>query len=159
MDHRRISVTDHNGGICSKLWCAFKHYVPYIWDVIVVLSIIPSSFLVTFQVFYNAGIPWQWSIVYITDLIYIASIVVQFLRSYRKRGVEITSKKKIALHYVCRSFFPDLISVLPLELFCFIAPNTTYISAFLRLNRCIRCYKVWTFLCEFHCKMFTQSCC
>ena len=147
MDDRRISVADSPGG--HKLWKSFKHHAVYFWDVIVALSTIPSIFFVTFQVFYNADIPWQLSIIYLTDLIYLVSIVVTFFRSYTKKGVEITSKKKIALHYISTTFFLDFISILPFEVFCFAASNVLFVSALLRLNRCIRCYKVWTFLSKF----------
>ena len=143
MDHRRTSVADSPDG--HKLWNSFKRNAIYFWDVIVVLSTIPSIFFVTFQVFYSA-IPWQLSIIYIADLIYLISIVANFFKSYTKKGVKITSKKKIALHYISTTFFLDFVSILPLEVFCFAASNVLFVSALLRLNRCIRCYKVWTFL-------------
>lgn len=130
-------------GILS-LW----YYGPCIWDIVVTVSIIPSLFFVTLQLFYNAGIPWQWAVIYVTDMLYLAHIVVQFFRSYTQRGVEITCKKKIAIHYLSHSFFPDLISILPFELFSAVASNSMYVSAFLRLNRCIRSYRVWSYLCK-----------
>ncbi len=145
MDSRRSSAEDTN----EIMWSTFKRIVLFIWDVIVVVSTLPSIFFVTFQAFYNAGIQWQWIIIYIADIVYIVSIVVTFFRSFMKKGVKITSKKEIALHYIRTSLLPDIVSVLPLELFCFAASNVLYAATLLRLNRCIRCYKPWAFLCEF----------
>ena len=148
MDQRRPSLSVQRKGPLSKSWHDVKLWVALIWDCIISLSIIPSTFLVIFQLTFDAGLLWQWAIVYIMDLLYCAHIALRFVRGYQKKGEVITNKKKIALNYICTSFFPDLISVLPLEVFCVAAGNYVYVAAFLRLNRCIRWYRVWTFLSE-----------
>ncbi len=131
----------------EKILNTTKRIAVYLWDVIVVISVLPSIFLVTFQAFYSADILWHWPIIYVTDAVYLVNIVATFFRSFKRRGVKITSKNDIAVNYFCSSFFPDLASVLPLELFSFAASNVIYAGSLLRLNRCIRCYKPWTFLC------------
>ena len=132
----------------EKIWSSSKGVAVYVWDVIVVISVLPSIFLVTFQAFYSSDILWQSPIVYITDAVYLTNIVATFFRSFTRRGVKITSEKDIVINYISSSFFLDLASVLPLELFSFVAENVAYASSLLRLNRCIRCYKPWTFLCK-----------
>ena len=148
MDSRRSSAADPHVMSHEIVWNSVKRIALLIWDVTVVVSTLLSIFFVTFQAFYNAGIRWQWIIIIVADIVYIASIVVTFFRSFMKKGVKITSKKEIVLHYIHTSFLPDVVSILPLEIFCFAASNVVYAAAMLRLNRCIRCYKPWTFLCE-----------
>lgn len=120
-------------------------------DTVVAASIFVSMVLVIFQVTFDAGIVWQWIIMYIADVLFMASIVARFLTGYMKRGVLVTERKLVALNYLKRSFFVDLFSVVPFEVFAFIAASggrgeTLVFAAFLRLNRCIRCYRVWTLI-------------
>ena len=82
------------------------------------------------------------------DLVYVGYMVYRFFRPFKRRGEIVKSKKKIALNYIRTTFFFDLLSILPLEIFSVLAANPVYIAAFLRLNRCIRCYKAWTLLCK-----------
>ena len=72
----------------------------------------------------------------------------------------VTGRKEIALKYLKTSFIPDLLSILPLEVFSFFSSNVALTASYLRLNRCIRCYKVWTFLCEqcIRCLFFLDLC-
>lgn len=145
MDHHRKSLI----GLAESNKARTKRIVLYIWDAIVAFSTILSIFFVTFQAFYNADLLWQLSLIYIMDVVYFANIIVTFFRSYMKRGVKITDYNDIAWHYICTTFFLDLVSVFPLEVFCFAAgSNSLFVSALLRFNRCIRCYKMWTFLCK-----------
>lgn len=120
------------------------------WDAIVAASIIPSIVFVIFQVAFDAGIVWQWVIIYLADALFIASMVARFLTGFKKRGELVTDRKKVVLNYLKRSFSADLLSVVPLEVFAFVATGsrgeTLVLAAILRLNRCIRCYRIWTFI-------------
>lgn len=117
-----------------------------IWEIVVAVSVILSIFLVTFQAVFNANLVWQWVLIYALDVLYVVSIVLRFVTGYKKRGVLVAERRKIALHYLKTYFIPDLLSVLPLEIFAFASTDAILVAAFLRLNRCIRCYRVWIFL-------------
>ena len=121
-----------------------------VWEVIVAASVVPSIFLVTFQAVFHANLLWQWVLIYALDVVYVVSIILRFMTGYKKRGVTVAEQSKIALNYLKTFLIPDLLSVFPLELFALASADTVYIAAFLRLNRCIRCYKVWTFLGKQH---------
>jgi len=135
----RTSTTDtQNNHLLSR--------IKLIWEVVVAASVVPSIFLVTFQAVFNANLIWQWVLIYALDVLYVVSIVLRFMTGYKERGVTVAEQRRIALHYLKTFLIPDLLSVIPLELFAFASADTVCIAAFLRLNRCIRCYKVWTFL-------------
>ena len=122
------------------------------WETLVAASIVPSIVLVVFQAVFDAGIVWQWIVIYIADALFIASMLARFLTGYKERGALVTNRKLVVLNYLKRSFSVDLLSVLPLEVFAFIATGgheeTLALAAILRVNRCIRCYRVWTFICK-----------
>lgn len=122
------------------------------WEALVVASIVPTILLVVFQVAFDAEIVWQWVVIYSADALFIASIVARFLTGYMKRGVLVTDRKMVVLNYLKRSFFVDLFTVVPLEIFAFAATGSReevlVVAAYLRLNRCVRCYRVWTFISE-----------
>lgn len=146
----RLSFSDPHYSLTKRIMNKILYlYLPFLWEASAACSGIVSTFVVTYQAVYHAGLLWQWVLVYAMDLVYVCYVVYRFFRPFKKRGEVVTSKKKIALNYICTSFFPDLLSILPLEVFSFTASNPVYIAAFLRLNRCIRCYKLWTLLCKF----------
>ena len=118
------------------------------WETLVVSSIVPSFLLVTFQAAFHADIAWQWGIIYALDVLYALSIVLRFFSGYQERGVQVSDRKKIALHYLKTSFAPELLSVLPVEVFSFAASEPVWAAAVMRLNRCLRCYRVWTLIGE-----------
>ncbi len=123
----------------------------FVWDVLVVISIIPSIFLVTYQAAFDASVVWHWAVTYSGDVLYIIWIVLNCLRSYtNKIGEEIKDQEMIIIHYALTSFVFDLISVVPFELFVVMgdASGLNFVVAIMRLNRPLRLYRVWTFLCK-----------
>ena len=146
----RFTLYDpHASPTKRSLYKFYYVYLPLLWESVVVCSAIVSVFLVSYQAIYHAGLLWQWVLAYAMDVVYFAYVVYRFLRPFKKRGELVTDKKKIALNYIRTSFLPDLLSVLPIEIFSFAGSNPIYITGFLRLNRFIRCYKVFWFLCKF----------
>lgn len=121
-----------------------------LWEAVVAASVIPSVFLVVLQAGFDAGSIWQWIFIYLCDALYLVAMVARFLTGHVKRGVLVTDRKSVVLHYLKRTFSADLASIIPLELFAFAATGTQAetlaLAAFLRLNRCIRCYRVWIFI-------------
>ena len=152
MSSRRESIAsqagDHTHSPLHHLSRSSK--VTAIWETTIASSILFSTFLVTFQAAFHAGIVWQLVIVYLLDVLYLCGVLLRFLTGYKARGVVVTERRKIALQYAKTALLPDLFSLLPLEIFALAASdNVGYIAAFLRLNRCSRCYRVWTYLCKF----------
>ena len=147
--NRSQNVAGKRGGLARfvSLFRPSKWLVS--WEALVAASILPSVTAVMFQAAFDAGAVWLWIIIYILDLLYFASIVVRFVTGYKKRGVLVTAKRKVVRHYLKRSFLPDLLSVVPLEVLAFAAGRGgVALAACLRLNRCVRCYCVWTFISE-----------
>lgn len=134
------------GNCCHKL----KLNLLLFWEVAVVISIIPSAFLVTYQVVYNASVMWQWVIIYAGDAIFTISVGIRFFESYTtRRGEVIKDWKMTALHYLRTYFILDFISVIPFELLVIQVPHDKAFSmAIFRMNRYIRIYRVWLFLCK-----------
>jgi hypothetical protein len=146
---RHFSLSDpHASSIKRLLYKIYYVHLPLLWESLVACSAALSAFTVSYQAIYHAGLQFQWAMIYAADVIYIAYIVYRFFRPFKKRGELITDKKKIALNYIRSAFLPDLLSVIPLEIFSFASSNPIYIAGFLRLNRCIRCYQVWALLCK-----------
>ena len=122
-----------------------------LWDVFVILSIIPTTFLVIYQAFFNAAVIWHWAVIYIGDVIYVFAVIVRCCRSYRNyRGEIVTDKGEIFRHYLCTSFVYDFLTIIPFEVIAMIGgvEDLHYYSAILRLNRTLRLYKIWMFLCK-----------
>ena len=120
-----------------------------LWDTSVVISIIFSTFFVTYQAIFNASLIWQWPIIYVGDVIYIIYMVFKFYRSYTdSRGQVIINRRTIVFR---TSFLLDLISIIPFEITAVVGnfDDLNYMVAVLRLNRFIRLYRVWMFLCKY----------
>ena len=122
--------------------------LPAAFEALSVASVFPSFLLVTFQAMYNSGAQWQWALIYLFDFLYLVFIVSRFFPS--AHGAEKTERKRIIFTYLKRGFVPDVLSVLPIEVCAFGAADIVYVAAFLRLNRCLRCYRGWTYLCKSH---------
>ena len=154
-DARRASqhVAVESSGVVGRLRSLIKPSALLdAWEALVAASILISMIFVIFQVTFDAGMVWQWVIMYIADALFVASMFARFLTGYMKRGVLVTERKLVVLNYLKRTFFLDLLSVIPLEIFAFAATGgrgeTLEIASFLRLNRCIRFYRVWTYIGE-----------
>ena len=133
---------------CNRFWEANSLLI---WDIFVVISIIPSTFFVTYQAVYNASVVWQWIIIYIADIIYVFSMVVRFFRSYVHKGEIISDRQSIVIHYLQTTFLCDFFSILPFEIFAIpeYINGGEFMMALLRLNRFVRLYRVWEFLCKY----------
>lgn len=126
-------------------------YVLGIWDVLVVCSINLSASLVIYQAFFDATVTWQWALIYTVDMLFLIEIVLRFCRGYQNfRGETIKHKEFVILHYLRTLFFPDLVSTIPFESIALLAgvDDMLYFVAMLRLNRLLRLYRVWKFLCK-----------
>ena len=128
-----------------------KEKLILLWDTFVMLSIIPSTFFVSYQAIFNASLLWQWPVIYIGDFIYIIASLANFFRSYMDdRGRPITDRMVIAVSYLRGHFFYDLLTIVPFEVFAILAKldDLNFSMAIMRLNRIFRLYKVWVFICK-----------
>jgi hypothetical protein len=125
--------------------------VALIWDTLVAVSVIPSTFFVTYQAIFNASLVWQWPFIYGGDVIYITSMAVNFFKSFtNSRGQLVTNGRVIVLTYLRTSFFYDFVSIIPFEVIAVLGglDDLDFMVAVMRLNRLVRLYKVWIFLCK-----------
>ena len=147
------SVPTENREMLVRLRSLFQLSVLLrVWEALVAASIVLSVVLVVFQAAFDAGIVWQWVLIYLCDGLYIVGVVIRFVTWYIKKGVLVTdrARESVVLNYL--KLTADLGSIIPLELFAFAATGsrgeTLVLAAVLRLNRCIRCYRTWNFISE-----------
>lgn len=120
-----------------------------IWKMFLAVSAVLSVVAVSVLSAFNASMQLWIAVIYITDFIHCLGMVSHFLIGYQDNDVPVIKFKWIALRYIKTMFFVDLLSVLPLEVFSLVSDGSSdYYAALLRLNRLLRCYQVWKFLCE-----------
>lgn len=119
-----------------------------VWELIVAISAVISSTAIAFQAAYDGSSPWIISIIYLCDFVYILGIVIRLFTGFERKGVVVTTRKKIFLHNLKTTLIADLFSVIPFELAAFAAGEySEYAAALLRLNRVLRCRRFW-YLCS-----------
>ena len=118
-----------------------------IWESVVAVVAMISSTLVIFQASYDGTSSWVTGLLYFCDLIFVLGIVSRFLTGYERKGVVVTTLKEIFVHNLKTTFIVDVISIIPFELIALGTSHSDYYAAFLRLNRVLRCYKLW-YLCS-----------
>lgn len=86
------------------------------WDLLILVLIFVSCFLVPFQVGFVHEVRLTGSaVVYLIDLFFLADIVFNFRTTYRRQGTEVVEAELIRQHYR-RGMFPvDLFAVVPFD--------------------------------------------
>ena len=148
------SVSTENRRVLGRLRSFFEPSVLLkLWEGLVAVSVVLSVVLLIFQAAFDAGIIWQWVLIYLCDGLYVAAILVRLLTDFFRKGRVVgtdRTRKSAVMHYLKLSV--DVASVVPLELFAFAATGsreeTLELAAFLRLTRVIRCYHTWAFISE-----------
>ena len=122
------------------------------WHDVVVLSAVLACCLGIFMASMDSTSLALWTIVYMSDAMYISDIIISFYTAYEGGdGVLVTNRRQIRKHYILTTFVPDLLSVLPTELvfLCLLAGGTKLpvwkTLTLLRLNRLLRLHKVLNF--------------
>ena len=118
-----------------------------IWELIVAVVAMISSTVVVFQASYDGTSSWVTGLLYFCDLIYVLGIASRFLTGYERKGVVVTALKEISLHNLNTTLIVDIFSVIPFEIIALGTDYSDYVAALLRLNRVLRCYKLW-YLCS-----------
>jgi hypothetical protein len=87
------------------------------WDLLVVVLVFVSCFLVPFQVAFVHQVRLPGSLlIYLIDVVFLADIFLNFRTTYRHQGVEVVDPEKIRRHYR-RGMFPvDLLAAVPLDI-------------------------------------------
>ncbi len=120
------------------------------WDLLILLLIFISCIVIPFQVaFRHKAVGVSSAFIYLIDLLFLIDIFFNFFTSFRRRGREITDRKRIGIHYLKTLFAFDLVASLPLDaLFLmfgdFEVASTSFvlILRLLRLIRVIRLYVI-----------------
>ncbi len=87
------------------------------WDLLVLVLIVASSFLVPFQVgFIHKVRPLGSLLIYLIDVVFLVDIVFNFRTTYRHQGADVSDLERIRSHYR-RGLFPtDLLAAVPFDL-------------------------------------------
>ena len=116
----------------------------FIWNFLQCIAIHVSYVFVWFQAAINADISWHLAMIYLMDFMYLLYVLSQFVTSYKHKGRVIKEYRKIGRE-VAKTIVIDVFSLLPLEIFSFASDDQVLIAAYLRLNRCVRFFRVFKF--------------
>ena len=130
---------------CLKLPLDLNSNGVFVWDCLQCIAIHASYIFVCFQAAIDADISWHLAMIYLTDFMYLLYVLSQFFMSYKHRGRVIKEYRKIGRE-VAKTIVIDVFSLLPVEIFSFAADNQALVAAYLRLNRCVRFFRVYKFL-------------
>eukprot|EP01028_Stygiella_incarcerata_P006275 TRINITY_DN256_c0_g3_i1.p1 TRINITY_DN256_c0_g3~~TRINITY_DN256_c0_g3_i1.p1 ORF type:complete len:504 (+),score=123.45 TRINITY_DN256_c0_g3_i1:147-1658(+) len=107
------------------------------WNVLIFLILAFFFVWIPFQVGFHVEISLLWiGLEYVLDALLIVDIVVTFHVPFEEDGMVVTSKKRIALHYVQTYLLWDVLASFPLEIIIFLA--TGEYSVVFRLNKMFR---------------------
>ena len=118
------------------------------WDVLIALLAFISCIFVSWQLVFNPGSGFQvWSFIYLIDLIFIIDIGLNFITSYRDKGVEVTEANKTVRRY-SRTMLPfDVIANFPWEILLLFVGNQAWLGVplllWLRLPRFLRVIRLF----------------
>jgi len=130
---------------CMKLPLDPNSYGVFVWDCLQCIAIHANYVFVCFQAAIDADISWHLAMIYLTDFMYLLYVLSQFIMSYKLKGKIIKEYRKIGRE-VSKTIVIDVFSLLPLEIFSFVTGNQVLVAAYLRLNRCVRFFRVYKFL-------------
>jgi len=130
---------------CFQLPLHPNSYGVFIWNCLQCIAIHTNYVFVWFQAAFDTDISWHLAIIYLTDFMYLLYVLSQFITSFKHKGKVIKEYRKIGRE-VAKTIWIDMFSLLPLEIFSFVAGNQVLVAAYLRLNRCVRFFRVFKFL-------------
>lgn len=153
----KTSIMDFSGFYASQ---EVKQSVPWvinqdstakiIWDCYIMLLLILIIFIIPIRLAFDFEDSPKWlAMSYGVDANFFVDIVLWFFTSYtdKKRGVEVTNHKKIAINYIKTWFFIDVISTLPIDVIFYIDDVNSFlrytkISKITKLLRLARLFKI-----------------
>jgi hypothetical protein len=87
-----------------------------VWDLLIILLVFASCFLVPYQVAFQHEVSFAGSvIVYLIDLAFLLDIFINFHTPFRQHGSEVADRSSIARHYLHTFFFVDLLASFPFD--------------------------------------------
>ena len=121
-----------------------------IWESAIAIVSVISCFTVVFQAAFDGSTWWSIGLVYVCDLTYVLGMFSQLFIGFERNGVAVTLAKEIFLHRLRTNFIVDILSVAPFEIVSLATDHPDYFAAILRLNRVLRCYKLWYFCSKYY---------
>jgi CRP-like cAMP-binding protein len=114
-----------------------------VWDWIQFIVIVTVFVFVPFRIGFNV-VDWRsWIAVdIVTDILLWVDIALNFITSYEQEGDTVSLREDIRRMYLRSWLIPDVISVLPLDLFCLLLK---YYTPVFRGNRLIRLLRFSTY--------------
>jgi hypothetical protein len=118
------------------------------WDLLVLLLIIVSSFLVPYQIgFIHEVRPLGSLLIYLIDAVFIADIFLNFRTTYRHQGSDVSDPEKVRLHYRRSMFRVDLLAAIPFDLlllpWAHVSAGGVSIVLLVRLLRLLRVARIF----------------
>lgn len=118
-------------------------------DLVVLTTVVCSYLAVCYQAAFNSSLTWLLVLFYVCDALYFLYVLARFVVGYKDRGVVVRSVRKSAVRQLKSTFTVDALSLLPLELLALAAGDAAFtVAALLRLNRVLRCYRLFSFFSE-----------
>lgn len=115
-------------------------------DLAVLTTVVYSYLAVCYQAAFHSSLTWLLVLFYICDALYFLGVFARFFIGYKDRGVVVRSVKKSTVRLLKTTFMVDALSLLPLELLALAAGDSSFtVAALLRLNRVLRCYRLFLF--------------
>jgi voltage-gated potassium channel len=122
-----------------------------IWDALILALIVVSCLLVSYQfAFAQADALSGLQIIYLFDLFFLVDIGLNFVTTYRQRGVEVFDKRQCSRRYCRRMLVVDVIASVPFDLIAwalignghFLGGSIVLALRLLRLLRIVRLFVI-----------------
>ena len=118
-------------------------------DLLVLTIVVCSYMAVCYQAAFHSSLTWLLVLFYFCDALYVLGAFSRFFVGYKDRGVVVRSVRKSAVRLLKSTFTVDVLSLLPLELLALAVGDASFtVAALLRLNRVLRCYRLFLFFSE-----------
>lgn len=118
-------------------------------DLLVLTIVVCSYMAVCYQAAFHSSLTWLLVLFYFCDALYVLGVFSRFFVGYKDRGVVVRSVRKSAVRLLKSTFTVDVLSLLPLELLALAVGDASFtVAALLRLNRVLRCYRLFLFFSE-----------
>lgn len=116
------------------------------WRLFQAFSVHFTLFIIGYQAAFHATTSgWQYTCIYLGDVTYLINTILYFFTAIKMKGKVIRDRNVIIKKNLNVYFVADVLSLLPLEIFCFASSTVVFAAALLRLNRVLRIIRITHF--------------
>ena len=154
---RGVSLANHESNSSKTAFMVNPRSKLYrIWETVNTLCIFLTCLIIPFQASFDSQLTGFWIITYIFDVFFLADVVLRFFVGYYEKGSLITDRPLISRRYLRSTFIPDILAILPLDIFVFAVGSHLrwhQALALWRLNRLLRVQRLLKFFGKLHLQM------